>query len=418
MQLTALFTTAIRGLKSNKSRSALTILGIVIGITSVVVMMSVGQGAQDLIVGQIVSTGANTIFVEPGSWDPKNSSMMQSKMEEFDVKTLKYEDALAIAKDPTIDLVSPAVVGVARAVYQNKDKKITFMGITPEAFEINGTQVASGRALTKSDVKNMARVVVLGYKVKQNLFGDQEAVGKTIRIKKTNFKVVGVAEKQGMQMFQNLDENVYLPLTTAQKLLLGIDYVRWIVARAVDKSVIDQAVENIRLILRERHNIYNPENDLSKDDFKVMSQVEAASMLTTVTGVFTIFLSSVAAIALIVGGIGIMNIMLVSVTERTREVGLRKAIGASKKDILWQFLVEAVVLTVVGGVIGIILGVFFSYIASMVLSKVLGREWVFAISLDAVLLGFSVAAVVGVIFGIYPAKKAANLEPVEALRYE
>lgn len=413
--------TAITGLKTNKTRTALTMLGIIIGIAAVIVMISIGSGAQKMIIGQIASMGSNNIFIEPGSFDKSKAGergMMQSMMEEMQIKTLKYSDAIAISNDPTIEFASPAVFGTSRVVYKNTDKKITFMGVTPDLLKINDTRLILGRPFSDAEVKSMARVAILGYEVKENLFGDTDPLSKMIRIKKTNFRVIGVAEEQGMQMFQNLDENIYVPITTAQKLLLGIDHIIWIVARAKNEQVIDEAVENIRLILRERHHINNPEGDLSKDDFKVISQVEAAEMMATVIGIFTIFLSSVAAIALVVGGIGIMNIMLVTVTERTREIGLRKAVGARKKDILWQFLLEAMVLTVFGGVVGIIFGVTFSYLGGIILSRVLGTEWVFTISLNAVALAFGVAAGIGLVFGIYPARKAAKLNPIEALRYE
>lgn len=412
--------TAARSLKANKSRSALTVLGIVIGISAVVAVLSLGSGAQRIIIGQVVSMGSNTIFIEPGAWNEQmeSGSMMQSAMEEFDIKTLKYEDALAIEQDSNVDLVAPFVIGVDRIVYKNKNRKTTFMGTTPDALEINNTFPIIGNPMTDSDVKSASKKVFLGYKVYKDLFGDEDPLGKTVRIKKQNFVVMGVGEEQGTQMFMDLDDVVYIPLTTAQKFLLGGDHLRWIVARTVSDDKIDETVENIRLTLRERHNIYNPEGDTAKDDFKVMSQKETADMLASITNVFTIFLSAIAAISLIVGGIGVMNIMLVSVTERTREVGLRKAVGAKRKDILEQFLIEAIVLTFFGGIIGIILGVIFSYFGGIVLGILLGTEWDFIVSFEAIIVAFVVTTIIGLGFGIYPARKAANLSPIEALRYE
>jgi len=314
--------------------------------------------------------------------------------------------------------VAPFVFGVERIVYQNNSQKITFMGTTSSALEVIEADVVSGSHISEADVKSMARKIVLGHQLKQDLFGEEDPLGKVVRIKKVNFRVIGVLEEQGVQMFMNLDEGAYIPLTTAQKLLLGQDFVRWIIAKAASEDKIEEAVHNIRLIIRERHNIYNPEGDLAKDDFKVMSQQETAEILSVVTGTFTMFLSAVAAIALLVGGIGIMNIMLVSVTERTKEVGLRKAVGAQEKDILWQFLFEAIVLTVSGGIIGVVLGFLISFLVSKALAMLLSGVWHFIFSFDAILLAFGVSSIIGLVFGIYPARKAAKLAPIDALRYE
>lgn len=418
MNFLYLFKTAVVGLKTNKVRSFLTILGIIIGIAAVVAMMSLGAGAQNLIVGQITSMGSNNIFIEPGSFDPKKSSMMEAMMEGIEIKTLKVSDAEAIERLPEIEEAAPFVLGTGKVIYKDINKKTTFMGTTPAARIIEGTEIIMGRGFTDQEVKSQARVAILGYGIARDLFGDEDPIGKTIRIKKTNFRVIGVLEKRGSQAFMNLDDNIYVPITTAQKLLLGVDHIRWIIAKAKNKDMIEEAVEDIRGLLRERHNIYNPEGDLTKDDFRVMSEVEASQTLGSVLGIFTLFLSSIAAIALVVGGIGIMNIMLVSVTERTKEIGLRKAVGARKKDILYQFLIEAVVLTLIGGVIGVILGIFGSFFGGIVLGKILHMQWKFFISFEAIALGVGVAVAVGLLFGIYPAKRAAEFSPIEALRYE
>ncbi len=406
-------------LKANKTRSALTMLGIVIGIGAVILMMSLGRGAESLIVGQIQSLGSNSIYVEPGSFDPKGGfDVMSTAVEEMTIKTLTLKDVEAIEKDPLVDMVYPMAYGVARAVYRNQDEKITYIGVTPEAYEMDDWHATIGREISDEEVKSMARVVTLGYKIAKDLFEEEDPIGKTIRIKKTNFKVIGVMEERGMEMFQNYDEYVYVPITTAQKLLLGIDHLNAITIHAINEEVVEPLIENIRLILRETHNIYNPEGDLSKDDFKVMSQVEASEMVGQITGILTALLSSIAAIALIVGGIGIMNIMLVSVTERTREIGLRKAVGARNRDVLNQFLIESVTLTVSGGIIGFIGGTLVSLAAAIGLSKILNTDWAFVMPFNAVILAFGVAAIVGLVFGIYPAKKAAKLNPIEALRHE
>jgi len=406
-------------LKANKSRTFLTMLGIIIGVGAVIIMMSLGKGAQGLILGQIQSIGANSIYIEPGSFDPKGGgSFTTSAIEEMTIKTLKIKDLESIRKDPLTDIAYPMVYGSGRIIYRNEDEKITFIGITSEAYEMDDWHAINGRDISEDDIRSTAKVTTLGHKIAEDLFGEEDPIGKTIRIKKTNLKVIGVMEERGMEMFQNFDEYVYIPITTAQKLLLGIDHLNAIAVRAESESAINPLIENIRLALRENHNIYNPEGDLSKDDFKVMSQVEAADMVKQVTGILTAFLSSIAAIALIVGGIGIMNIMLVSVTERTREIGLRKAVGARNKDILKQFLIESVALTLFGGLIGFILGLMFSLAAAIVLSRVLNTNWSFIMPFGAVVLAFGVATIIGLVFGIYPARKASKLNPIEALRHE
>jgi len=409
---------AFKSLRSNKTRSALTMLGIVIGIASVVTMVSIGNGAQGLILGQIMSMGSNNIFVEPGAQAKEGNSPTQAALEQFEIKTLKIEDAEAIAKDPLVEMVAPYTYGTGVAVYKGESKKITYAGITPEANKIKAVNAYIGRDITNDDVKSMARVAVLGYKLEKDLFGDSDPIGKMVRIDKSNFTVVGVLEEQGSQMFQNYDDYAFLPLTTVQKILLGVDHIRLITVKIRDSNRIEEAQASIRYILRERHNIYNPSGDVSKDDFKVMSQKEAADIMTAVTSVFTIFLSSVAAIALLVGGIGIMNIMLVSVTERTKEIGLRKAVGARRSDILRQFLIEAMMLTLIGGLIGILLGFLFSYLASLILSVALSVKWDFVFPISAVIWASAVATIIGLVFGVYPARRAANLNPIEALRYE
>ena len=412
------FKTAIIGLKTNKTRSALTVLGIVIGISSVILMMSLGDGAQNLILGQIMSMGPNNVYVEPGAFTTGGGDMTQQMMEGMEIKTLTIKDMEAIENDPLVEMVAPMVLSVARVVYKNNDEKITLFGTTPAYNKITNGRTVLGSDFTDFDVQSMSKVAVLGYKIREDLFEDENPIGKIIRIKQTNFRVIGVMEEQGTQMFQNLDEYIYIPITTVQKFLLGINHVQSSVVKIVNQDKIDEAVEGIRLILRERHNIYNPEGDLSKDDFKVVSGKETADLMNTVTSILSLLLSSVAAIALVVGGIGIMNIMLVSVVERTREIGLRKAVGARKKDILYQFLIEAMVLTGVGGILGILLGAILSYLVSIILTMALGIEWEFVLSLSSIILAFGVATGIGLIFGIYPARKAAKLSPIDALRYE
>lgn len=408
------------GLKTNKVRSFLTILGIVIGISSVTTAISVGQGAEKMILDQVSSLGSNNVFIEPGAWSERmeRGSMMQSMAEGMQIKTLKNSDEEALEELPLIKRASPYTYGVSRIVYKEENQKATYLGTDEDAKFLAGSDVISGRNLESSDILSMARVAVLGHQTKEDLFGSETAVGKKIRIGKSSFRVIGVMEEQGPQAFMDIDSSIMVPISTAQKVLLGEDYLRFIVVQVRGEEYIDSAIVEIRSVLRDRHNIYNPEGDTAKDDFKVMSQEDTAQIVGNVTGIFTVLLSSIAAISLVVGGVGIMNIMLVSVAERTREIGLRKAVGASRKDVVGQFLAESVILTLVGGVLGLVFGVILSLLASFAFQYFLGDSWGFFIPFNAFLLSLGVSFVTGLVFGIYPAKKAGNLSPIEALRYE
>jgi len=408
---------AFVGLKTNKVRSFLTILGIVIGIAAVVTMMSLGNGAQQLIINQIQGLGSNLIIVMPGGIEQEEGKPPRITMEGISTQTLTYDDAQALLKKSNVQYVknvAPMVVGGGKIVYKNESRSTNYVGTVPALQEINNTYTQEGRFFTEDEVKSMAKVVVLGTTVKNELFNGEDPIDKIIKINRVNFRVIGVMEEKGARGMEDPDDQVLIPITTAQKQLRGINYVNAILVQAESEDVIEQTVSDIEQTLRERHNITDP----SKDDFTVRSQKEFTQVLGMVTNIFTIFLSVVAGIALIVGGIGIMNIMLVSVTERTREIGLRKAVGAQKKDILNQFLLEALTLTILGGIIGIILGLAGSYFGSFVLGKILNVPWNFTLSIGAIILAFGVAAAIGLGFGIYPAQKAADLSPIEALRYE
>lgn len=418
MKIISLLKIALNSLKGNKTRSFLTMLGIIIGIAAVVVVISIGQGAKNLILGQITKIGSNNIFVEPGSFKKGQGMTMEKVMEEMTIKTLKYEDGLAIVRDPLVKIVAPMAFGTARVVYKDYDKKVSFLGTTDGVQNIYDVYPIQGRFFTESENKSMAQVAVIGWQIKKDLFSYEDPIGKTIRLKKTNFKVIGVMEERGTIMFQNLDEQIYIPLFTAQKLLLGIDHVNWLLVQTKSEKDINQAVENIRWTLRQQHKINNPEGDLSKDDFKVVSQVETAEIIGTVTTILTILLSTVAAISLVVGGIGIMNIMFVAITERTREIGLRKAIGANNYDILNQFLLEAIMLTLIGGIIGIILGISGSILFAYAFRQMGVNSWPIFISIEAIIIAFSISTLLGLFFGLLPAYQASKKDPIESLRYE
>jgi putative ABC transport system permease protein len=308
----------------------------------------------------------------------------------------------------------PVVFGSQTAVYGSETYSPTILGTSEIFADLYNIRASEGRVFTEDEVKSYSDAVVIGHEIKQELFGESDAVGQKIRIKGKNFRVIGVLEKAGQVSFINFDKVAFVPYTTAQQYIFGIKYFHRLAIEADSEENIATTVLAIETTLRNNHNITDPE----KDDFFIETQASAMETVSTITGALTMFLASVAAISLIVGGIGIMNIMLVSVTERTREIGLRKALGARQKDILRQFLLEAVLLTAIGGLVGITLGALLSFAISLVLSQVLGVNWAFTFPIDGALIGLGVSALVGLTFGLYPARQAAKKSPIEALRYE
>jgi len=413
MTLKNAFKTSIRGLKTNRSRSFLTILGIVIGITAIILVMSLGEGAQDLILGQIQGqVGSKVMEIAPGR-QPKGPTDFMSIFSD----SLKQKDLDALLKKenvPHLERIMPLVFGSETVSYGGETYQATLYGMTDAAGKMYNIYPDEGRFLTEEDVKSYADVAVIGSKVVEELFPNNEALGQKIKIKGKNFRVIGILEEKGQGTLIGFDDTVIVPYTTAQQYILGIKYFNHLIVEADSEENIEQTIEDIEITLRNSHNITDPE----KDDFNVTSQADAMEMVGTILNILTLFLATIAAISLVVGGVGIMNIMLVSVTERTREIGLRKAIGATEKNILTQFLLESVLLTVVGGIIGIILGAGFSFLASVILTKFAGLEWGFSFPIPAAILGLGVSAAVGLIFGIYPARQAAKKSPIEALRYE
>lgn len=413
MLLKHIFKAASRGLKTHKSRSALTILGIVIGITAIILIMSLGQGAQNLILDQIRGQmGSKVIEIAPGR-EPKGPtdflSMFADSLKQKDVDALKKK-----ANAPHITKIMPLVFGNESLSYQNETYRATFYGMTDAAATMYKISTEKGRLFTEDEVKSFADVVVIGDKVRKELFGNNDALGEKIKIKGKNFKVIGVLPEKGQGTLFSFDDTALIPYTTAQLYILGIKHFHHIIVEVDEEKNIDKTILDIKTTLRNTHNITDP----SKDDFNVTSQADALKTVGTITSILTLFLVAVAAISLIVGGIGIMNIMLVSVTERTREIGLRKALGATSKNILTQFLIEAILLTATGGIIGIILGASFSFLSSLVLTKYLNLSWSFTFPIEGALLGIAVSGIVGLVFGLYPARKAAQKSPIEALRYE
>lgn len=405
-------TTSFNSIFYNKARSFLTMLGIIIGVASVLIIMAIGAGAQSLILSEIESLGTDKVGIFPGKSD---DSGPPTSMMGIVITTLTYEDALAIKKE--IDEVKEMVV------YSNENANVTWgssgystsvKGTTVGYLEVEKGKISEGNFFTERQEKDISKVAILGSTVKKELFGESRALGETIKIQNHPFKIIGILEERGTVVFQNYDDQILIPVKTMQKIIKGVDYVDMI-RTEVEENKIDQARERIGMLLRDRHKIEDSSGD--SDDFTVRSSEDALNIVTTITNALRYFLTAMAALSLFVGGIGIMNIMLVNVTKRTKEIGLRKSIGANNGNIVGQFLVETIIITSVGGIIGMIIGIIISYLTSLTING-LGYNWEFSVSLMSILLGLGVSMGIGLIFGLYPAKKASDLSPIEALRYE
>jgi len=401
------FLESIGTLTVNKMRTGLAVLGIVIGIGSVIALVSLGQASQQAIQSQIQSLGANLLTIQPGS---QNNGAIRGA--QGGGTTLTNDDATAIATSAqitTIQNVSPEFSRRSQITAGGNNTNTQIIGSTQTYPIVHKISIDSGSFISQRDVEGMTKVAVIGPQVVTDLFGEgANPVGQTIRISGQTFSIIGVTVSKGGTGFANQDDIVYVPLTTAQKQLFGVDYLSSIAMEAKSADIMTAAQNEVGYFLLSRHKLNSP----AQADFSIFSQADILNTANATTGTFTTLLSGIAAISLLVGGIGIMNIMLVTVTERTREIGLRKALGAKKKTIITQFLMEAIILTFSGGVIGVVLGV----IASYVLSSLTGSP--FAISPVSILLAFVVSGGIGILFGWYPAKKASDLQPIEALRYE
>ena len=407
MHISDLFEETFSAITSNKVRSSLTILGIVIGIGSVIAMISIGEGAQSSVESSIQSIGSNLIVVTPGVQRGAGVAVSAGR---GSATTLTQADADAITKSVTqVKAVAPDLTRRYQVTAPGNNTNTQVIGTVPGYLTVRNVSMDQGSFITDNAVKELSKVAVLGPSARDDLFGQgAAAVGRTIRINNIDFKVIGITQTKGGSGFNNPDDAIYIPIATAQHYLAGDTYVTTISVAAQDQASMANVQQQITNLLLQRHHIDNPQ----AADFNVLNQADIVATASSVTNIFTILLASIAGISLLVGGIGIMNMMLTTVTERTREIGLRKAIGAHSSDITTQFLVEAVALTFLGGIFGAILG----WLLSLAVSHFASITT--KLSLFAILLAFGVSAAIGIIFGYYPARRASKLNPIEALRYE
>ncbi|MBU4360484.1 ABC transporter permease, partial [Patescibacteria group bacterium] len=386
---------AYRAVRLHKIRSALTVLGLLIGIMAIILVMNMGQGFENYLNSQMEMFGTDYLDIEPRV--PKDARV--SQMQSASITTLKIKDAEAIAQHPNIRDYYIMQMGQAVATYQDNDKASMLFGMSAKGFDLYKPKVEYGRPFTDKEDKSLLRVVVLGKDIKQDLFGDEDPINKRIRIGKHNFKVIGIMEEQGQMGPMKMDELIIIPIRTLQKLIMGVDHIQAIMAYLKDPSQADATAADVEKIVGDNHEISDPD----KYDFEVMTTDEIMGIMDQITGAVNLLLIAIAGISLLVGGVGIMNIMYVSVSERTYEIGLRKAIGATNSNIMWQFLWEAVFLTFVGGLFGVILGTLMTF-ASMSVASYMGFDFGNIIKLSGIILGVIFSVIVGLIFGIYPAR--------------
>jgi putative ABC transport system permease protein len=406
MKLKNLLIASIRSLGKNKMRTFLTMLGIIIGVASVIAMVSIGQGSKKSIQAQISTLGTNVMMI----W-PQASSTGGVRMEAGSSQKMTIEDVKIITERcPAVAYITPQVRTSGQLVAGNQNWRTSVYGVYPEYFEIRNLNLTSGTPFTMSDDRSAAKVCVVGQTVVNNLFGaDADPIGRFIRINKIPFKIIGITEQKGQNAFgQDQDDMVIAPFSTVQKRMLAITHIQSMLASATSESMIPTATQEITEVLKAKHRLGPSE----EPDFTIRTQTDIAQMATSTSGIMTILLATIASISLLVGGIGIMNIMLVSVTERTREIGIRMSVGARGRDVLLQFLIEAMMISLLGGLIGIALGILASEVITVVL------KWPMTITAQSIMMSFLFSSAIGIFFGWYPARKAANLNPIDALRYE
>ncbi|MFH1111444.1 MAG: ABC transporter permease [Patescibacteria group bacterium] len=414
MEIRSILKLSVNNLRSNRLRSFLTMLGLIIGIGSVVLIISVGAGAQSLILSQVNKLGSDLVGVLPGSSDENGPP---ASVFGIQVKTLINNDVKALLADSRTEHIAAAsgyVRGMSEIIYQNR--KVdggVYLGVSANFQQIENFILAQGRFFTTEEENSLTRVVVVGSEAAEELFQGDNPIGQNIKIGRQTFRVIGQFEPRGTVAFTNQDNQVFIPLTTAQRILLGWHHLSLIRARVDNADNVTETIAGIKEVLREQHNI----DQEQEDDFNVRSAAQALDILTSITNGFTFFLAAIAAISLLVGGIGIMNIMLVAVTERIKEIGLRKAVGATPKNIRNQFLIETFVITSTAAALGILGGVILSGIITLI-ARGLDYDWAFVVSFTSIILAVAVGVIIGLIFGYYPASRAANLDPITALHHE
>lgn len=431
---------SLHSIKANKVRTALTVLGIVIGIASVIIVYSAGEGISGLVYGQVESFGGTDLIEtevkvptgKKGAAADQQSAVAMAQGAQ--ITTLTLEDFEDVNKLPNIKNGYAVIIGQEQVSYADQLKKALIYGTTADLLEIDKTEIDYGRYFTDMEDKSNAPVAVLGYKIKEKLFGDSDPIDKYVKIRKIKFRVIGVAKERGAVMTFDYDNMIYAPIRTLQKKVLGIDHIMFMMHQLKDLDLADETAEEARLVIRENHDIvskpleFKPSEtaaknigegmtDIGNDDFRVVTMKESLGVLDTITGAITLMLLAIVAISLVVGGVGVMNIMYVIITERTAEIGLRKAVGAKYNDIMLQFLVESLIMTLIGAAIGILAGVGASYLISLG-ANYYGLDWKFLVPLKAYYVSLGFAVVFGLGFGVYPARKAARLDPIEALRRE
>ncbi len=409
------FNIALQSLKNNKTRTVLTVLGIVVGIAAVIVVMSAGEGLKALMLDQLESYGSSLIQIEtkvPATGKNSGSNAM-SQAQGVQITTLTLDDAKAIGKLPNISRYYVMLIDQEIVSYLDQQKSVNILGTLPAYEEMSKTKIKTGRFFTTDEDNELARVVVLGKKLADKLFGNQDPLGQQIKIGKAKYQVIGVMSEAGASFGFDFDQLAYIPVQTLQKLVIGVDHIQTVTANLIDKNKESETAADISYLLQTRHEISEP----AKEDFSVTTMTEAKAMIDNIFNGITLLLIAIAGISLLVGGVGIMNIMYVSVSERTFEIGLRKAVGAKKYQVLWQFLFEAVILTIIGGILGIILGIIIAFLISWV-AGFFGFSWKFILPPQSIAIAFGFCASVGLLFGYYPARQAANMHPINALRHE